>query len=201
MVTNIELEKGEWSRFISKFIDTPETLELSDDEGNRLFFSPFFCSSCSTSPTTEKRYIEECTKPKVKRSRNKEENDDVYVEPSNSNDIAYAEKTLSHIRQRARKESNVFLSDIGHCDYVGFQNNQRTTKKMSDELKTELSKTRDIFNDPDVKLDGTHLIINLRSHALAHNYTNSFYRRPLNIQELRQLEEAERVEYLKNAQK
>lgn len=50
MLTSIELENGEWSRFVSEFIDISEDYEyfnISDDEGKNdlnfeLLFSIFF---------------------------------------------------------------------------------------------------------------------------------------------------------------
>lgn len=180
---NLLLSVGDWNEFVETYsypknadtIDEQEGGGLSDEEEIKFFAS----------------MGEEDKDGKKKKKKHEKED----IEPSNLLEIKKVEKTITSLLRESKEHANYYERDERFN--LGFHINKRNTGTLQQNEKEELLKTRSIFSDPDVRIDGTHIIIKVKRFADEHGLRNAEFRRPMNLEELSQLDKKRRDEISK----
>lgn len=81
---------------------------------------------------------------------------------SNEADIQLAQKKMENLN----KMGNFLGENSGDPDLINFSLDKKTKEVASETLLKEINKTRDVFNDKNVTVDGIFIIIDVPGYAL-----------------------------------
>lgn len=190
-MAKLELAGNEWKIFMETFPCNDfltDYFDLSDEEEKKMMEEEYTTRIKSMKGTS----LPEISGLKRKKGETKKTqkkgisltNDDDYTEPSNSAEIASAEKKILSLGHAKYSDRLFQLTDV---DNMGFRLNNRRTEKIDEETNRELNRTRDVLNDPNVKVEGTSIIISIPSYAHKKKIKIAKFKRPMDHDELKQI--------------